>query len=106
GGRRKVAIVVDSMAIERQRGIAEQEDLVGPNLTGPARRLRSATWLGNRLSWLRIVSVDDVLVLNQREASATADAVAHFDENQRTRTSFFIGHILDARQPGHRISHA
>jgi hypothetical protein len=75
-------IVVDPVAVERQRGIAKQQDVVGdegarPHGVGGRPRGR---WCRGARVWR--VAIDDVVFLDDRRTALAGNFMANDDEHE------------------------
>jgi len=88
-------VVVDAVAVEGERGVAEQECAVEMHGFGVvlARWGHGWRWLCLRL----VFAVNEVLVFGQGKGHALLDVVAHAHKSQRTRTARFAGNAFDHR---------
>jgi hypothetical protein len=103
-----LAVVVDAVAVERQCGIAEQQDIVRHDLALPWRILRRLLrWRHDTVGALRF-SIDDLVELDQRRLGGivAAQLVAHLDEHQGTGATSLRGHVVDRRRARHAVADA
>src|SRR6267143_1283292 len=102
------AIVVDAVAVERERRIAEEERLIRHPLLLPGgcggRGLRRGSDIGR----LRRLAVDDVVKLGQRDVvlAVGTELMPDFYEHQRTAAAGFFVDALDRRHARDRVAHA
>ncbi|KQP18282.1 hypothetical protein ASF43_10695 [Pseudorhodoferax sp. Leaf267] len=92
-----LAVVVDAVAVEGQRGIAEQQHVVGNDAAHPrgvdgGRRRR-----GRGLARGVHVAVDDVVLLQDRQLAIAADFVVHLDEDQRPGAADPAAQVVDVQ---------
>ena len=103
-----LAVVVDAVAVEGQRRIAEQRhrirrDAARPGLlAGKRRRLRR----GRRLARLRGAAIHDVMLLGQGQAARIQGLVLHQHEQQLARAAGLVLDRLDGRAALHLLAHA
>jgi hypothetical protein len=98
------AVVMDAVAVEGQRGIAEQQHVVGDDPPRPLGILRRGCRCRRRFARLRQVAVDDVVFLVDREQAVAADLVPHLHEHQGTGAPFLHAHVVDPRGARQRLS--
>src|SRR5258706_1588429 len=87
-------VVVDAMAVEGHRGIAQEQDRIGMDLAPPRRPLPVRSRLcGKR----RLAAGGDVVLVGDDEAAGIAHLVAHGHEDERPAASLLRLHVGDAR---------
>ena len=98
------AVVVDAVAVEGERRVAEQQHRIGRHR--PCGRLvgRRAAPAGARRARLRQVAVDDVVLLGEQQLAVARDLVAHGDEHQGAGLALAPAHVGDGRGAGQRIA--
>ena len=99
-------IVVDAMAVVRQRGVAKQQHGIGTNFAAPHALHRRAARRRCGIIRPRQFAVDDVVLVDQRRPSRSGDLVAHFHEYQRAAAPLLQCHVRDARHARDRVADA
>src|SRR5258708_15140985 len=92
--RRVRLVVVDAMAVESHRGIAEQQHRVGMDLAPPRRASRRGRGPCRERG---LAAVYQVVLVGDDEAAAVAHLVAHGHEHERSAASLLQHHVGDAR---------
>ena len=94
------AVVVNAVAVEGQRRVAEQQHVVGADLAYPLRVVRRALHRRGRIVGARVLAIDDVVFVSQRQALLVEQLVKDAHEHQRTGAPFLGRDVGDARTAG------
>ena len=97
------SVVVNAVAVERQGRVTKQHRLAGDDVPPPdivrAPRARGS----GRLVWSRHVTIDDVVLFNQRRAVVAGNLVLHQNEAQRAIAAVFDRYVLYGGRAGDRL---
>src|SRR6266480_746003 len=106
--RHITAIVVDAVAVERERRIAEQQYLVRYPLLLPGGCAGNGARSGRDVGRLCRLAVDDVVELGQRNVllAVGAELMPDLHEHERTAAAGFFVDALDRRYSRDRVAHA
>src|SRR5256885_1282866 len=106
--RHITAIVVDAVAVERERRIAEQQHLVRYPLLLPGGCAGNGARSGRDVGRLCRFAVDNVVELGQRNVllAVGAELVPDLHEYERTAAAGFFVDALDRRYSRDRVAHA
>ena len=106
--RHILSVVVDTVAIERERGVPEQQNVVGHDVAAPRclgrRRLRR----GHDVVGALCLAVNDVVEFDQRrfDGLVAAQFVAYLDEHQLAGTPLLDRNVVDRGGSSDAIAHA
>ena len=98
-------VVMDAMAIEGERGIAEQQHIVRRDAAVPGRAGFRSDRRWHWVTRLGRSAVDDVVLFGQRKALGIGNLVLDQHKHQITRAARLVRDGFDARGALHRIAH-
>src|SRR3954469_5296209 len=98
------AVVMNAMAVECQRRVTEQQHRIGSNLALECLAGRSRSRFWHRRVCARMFSIDDVMLLAQRDALCISDLMAHGNEYQGATTPLLAADIRNAGCPSDRFA--
>ena len=90
-----VAIIMDAVAIECERGIAKQHHFGGHDFFDMIPPLADERGQGWRGPFGRVLTVDDVMLFPKRGRACTPHLVAHSDKAERAGATSLERHVLD-----------
>src|SRR6266446_1982125 len=106
--RRIAAIVVDAVAVERERRIAEEDYFIRHPLLLPGGCAGRSLGRKSDVGRLCRFAVDDVVELGQRDILLVVrtELMPHSHEHERTAAAGFLADALDRRYSRDRVAHA
>src|SRR3954452_20831529 len=97
---------MNAVTVERQRGEAKKKNGIGDELATPLRGSGRGLALRRRIAGLCCLTIDDVLLLGDREVVRGIDAVAYGHEHERSRFAVLGLDRNDFGIAAKRIAHA